>query len=245
MRKEIVFSILPLILCALHPADVNAGDQAVFHLIGFSPCGEYAAWRTGGIQDGSGFQWVACEVLNTHTSLQVDYHRHVWDEYLDELPDSTTLSETDRKIEDLCSLWEIDLEQPCTPLLYHFLTDLGVRRDTVLFCLQNYVPDYHSPEITLTLRNEPADIEQNYPEWFPAPVTPLLEIYMNGQKNIFFQETTIPDCWRMSTSYGIYAVYRNPYIQNNLLIVLNSTEPGFEGPNGRFRVVSGKLSDGV
>ncbi|MCD4702338.1 MAG: DUF2259 domain-containing protein [Candidatus Aegiribacteria sp.] len=238
MKKEITVSILVYVCLSLLPAQAYSGDQAWFRLIGFSRNGEHVAWETGGIQDGSGFQWITVEVLNTQTSLQEDLFEHVWDEFTDESPELADLSAVGEKKEDLWYSWGIDLDIVCEPLIYHSLTDLGVRRDTVVFCLESYVQDYNSGEITLTLINKPADIEQNCTEW--PPVTPILQISGNGEEHILFKEDIIQESWRMSMNYGIYAVYRNPFIPDNLLVVLISIEPGFEGPNGRFRVVSGE-----
>ncbi len=241
MKKETSVLILLFASLSLLPSLAFSGDQASFHLIGFSPDGEYIGWKTGGIQDGSGFQWVTVEVLETQTSLQMEKFRYVWDDCTDELPDLADLSTIEEKIGGICSVWGVETELLSEPLVYHALTDLGVRRDTVLFCLESYVPDYHSGEITLTLANKPAGIPQNYPDWFPPPVTPVLQVSVNGEEHTFFEEDVIPESWRLSMGYGIYAVYSNPFFPENLVVVLASTEPGFEGPNGRFRVVTGTL----
>ena len=241
MEKELKRSIFVCLTLFLMVSSAYAGDQASFRLYGFSEDGQQVAWQSGGIQDGSGFKWIELEVLNTQTSSREDVFANVWDEYIDELPDMEDLAAFGESKEEMFFFWEIDLNQNHEPLVYYPMTDLGAERNTVSFCLENYVPDYNSGEITLTLYNKPANIEQNYPEWFPPPVTPVLHIQIDEEESVFFQESTVPEEWSMAMSYGIYAVYRNPVLPENLIVVLNSTEPGFEGPNGRFRVVSGWL----
>jgi len=231
------FFVLLLLLSTL----AYSGDQAYFELTGFSASGQYLSWETGGIQDGSGFQWASLEILNTQTSMQEENFEYVWDEYIDEFPSETDMLNFEKEKENICNAWGIDLNEVYEPLVFYPLTDLGVNRDTVTFCLEKYVPDYHSGEITLTLLNKPADIEQSYPEWFPPPVTPVLQIKVNEEESVFFQENTVPEECSFSMSYGIYAIYRNPILPENLIVVLGTTEPGFEGPNGRFRVVSGSI----
>lgn len=229
--------VLPLLLST----SAYSGDQAYFELTGFSASGQYLAWETGGIQDGSGFQWASLEILNTQTSTQEENVEYVWDEYVDEFPSEADMLDFEKEKEGIYNAWGIEINKVSEPLVFYPLTDLGVKRDTVTFCLEKYVPDYHSGEITLTLFNKTADIEQSYPEWFPPPVTPVLQIQINEEESVFFQESTVPDEWSYSMSYSIYAIYRNPILPENLIVVLSSTEPGFEGPNGRFRVVSGSL----
>lgn len=241
MNKELRFNAIVYLTLFLIVSFAYGGDQASFRFYGFSEDGQYVVWESGGVQDGSGFKWVELEVLNTQTSLREEVFSHVWGEYIDELSDMEDLSVLGESKEDLFLFWKINLNQNYEPLVFYPLTDLGAQRDTVAFCLENYVPDYHSGEITLTLFNKPARIEQNYPDWFPPPVTPVLYIEFNGEESLFFQESTVPEEWSLSMSYGIYAVYRNPILPENLIVVLASTEPGFEGSNGRFRVVSGRL----
>ena len=241
MKRIILFPIVACFCLSIFSYRAYSGDLAWFKLVGFSPDGEYVAWETGGIQDGSGFEWIEAEILNSHTSTQEEQFRHVWDECIDELPTLTELRAVEEKIEGMRSGWGIGFDRFFEPLVYHPLTDLGVRRDTVVFCLQNYMPDYHSGEIVLTLANKPAGVPQDYPDWFPPPVTPELEISMNGEEYIFFKEHPASERWRMSMGYGIYAVYSNPYLSENLVVVLASTEPGFEGSNSRFRVITGTL----
>ena len=241
MNRIVLFPIMIFLCISVFPSRAYSGDQAWFELVGFSPNGEYVAWETGGIQDGSGFQWISAEVLNSQTSIQEERFSHVWDDCIDESPDLADLHSIEEKIAEIWSDRGIESDIYFEPLVYYPLTDLGVSRDTVVFCLQNYVPDYHSSEITLTLANKPAGIPQDYPDWFPPPVTPVLEISMNEEEYIFFKEDPISESWGMSMSYGIYAVYSNPYLSENLVVVLASTGPGFEGPNGRFRVITGSL----
>ncbi|MCD4708952.1 MAG: DUF2259 domain-containing protein [Candidatus Sabulitectum sp.] len=238
LRMSTVWMSVCLLVISL-PA--LSADQAFFRLLGFSVDGVYAAWKTGGVQDGSGFQWIEVEILNTKSSLPEEGFRHVWSEYMDELPEAADIVSVGERIEDIYCAYGIDLGNTGNLLVYHPVTDLGVKGDTVVFCLVSYSPSYNSSEIILTLSTLPVDMEQSYPDWFPSPVTPVLHVTEGGEEHLFFSEEEIPEPYRMNFDYSIAAVYSNPADDNSLLVVLHSTRPGFEGSDGRFRVVSGSI----
>ncbi len=240
MRKSIVFLLVQVCLLVISSQALSE-DLAWFRMIGFSEDGAYAAWEMGGIQDGSGFQWVEAEVLNTETSLETVRYRYVWDEGVDELPSAEDVAAVEQDILDLCEKYGISSGSYEPPLVYHPLTDLGVKGDTVAFCLESYSPRYNSGEIILTLGLMPADVEQSYPDWFDSPVTPVLHTVCDGERKLFFSEDTVQGQHVLSFEYSIAAVYRIPAFQDRLLVVLHSVRPGFEGPDGRFRVVCGSI----
>ena len=240
LKKSIVFLLVQVCLLVISSQAVSE-DQAWFRIIGFSGDGAYVAWEMGGIQDGSGFQWVEAEVLNTETPLETARYRYVWDEGVDELPSAEDVAAVEQDILDLCEKYGISSGNYESPLVYHPLTDLGVNGDTAAFCLESYTPRYNSGEIILTLALMPANVEQSYPDWFASPVTPVLHTVSDGERKLFFSEDTVQGQHVLSFDYSIAAVYRNPGIENSLLVVLHSVRPGFEGPDGRFRVVSGSF----
>ncbi len=216
-------------------------DQAWFRMIGYSEDGTFAAWQMGGIQDGSGFQWIDLEILSTESSQQVDRYYHVWDDYVDELPGEADLASSEAEILELCRKYDIEPGTYDPPLVYHPLTDLGADGDSVSFCLESYSPRYCSDEILLTISLLPAEMEEGYPDWFPNPVTPVLHVLQDSTSSLFFSEEASSQRYTMDFDYNIAAVYRNPAMDNSLLVVLHSIRPGFEGPDGRFRVVGGSI----
>lgn len=218
-------------------------DQAWFQMVGFSEDGNYAAWQMGGVQDGSGFQWIDFGILSTESSEQMDRYYHVWDDYVDELPGETDLSSSEEDILELCRKYDIKPGTYDSPLVYHPLTDLSANGDSVFFCLETYSPMYCSDEILITVSLLPAEMEEGYPDWFPSPVTPILHVFQDSDSTscLFFREEASLQRSTMEYDYNIAAVYRNPVIDNSLLVVLHSTRPGFEGPDGRFRVVCGSI----
>ncbi|MCK5036781.1 MAG: hypothetical protein KAS73_12880 [Candidatus Sabulitectum sp.] len=240
MKKTFSFFLVQVCLLMISSQAVSE-DLAWFRIIGFSEDGVYAAWEMGGIQDGSGFQWVEAEVLDTETSLEAARYRHVWDEGVDELPSAEDVAAVEQNILDLCEKYGIRSGSYESALVYHPLTDLGVNGDTVVFCLERYSPRYNSGEIILTLALMPADVEQGYPDWFDSPVTPVLHTVCDGERKLFFSEDTVQGQHVLSFDYSIAAVYKNPGIENSFLVVLHSVRPGFEGPDGRFRVVCGSI----
>ena len=240
MKLKLMTTVMPICLFLISNSALSE-DQAWFRLVGFSADGVYAAWEMGGIQDGSGFQWIELEILDTGSSLQVERYRYVWDECVDELPGEADIASIQKTIESLCEDYGIQSDSYDSPLIYHPLTDLSVRGDSVVFCLECYSPRYKSSDILLTLTSVHADIEQNYPDWFPDPVRPVLHVVQEEASHLFFSEELIPEQHRMNFEYSIAAIYKNPALHRSLLVVLHCTRPGFEGPDGRFRVVSGSI----
>jgi len=216
----------------------SAEDQAWFRLIGFSEDGSCAAWEMGGVQDGSGFQWVEMEIIDSGTSLRLDGLNKVWDQFADELPGKEETASAEKDIQTMCREWGIRDGSFQPPLVYHPPTDLGVIEDSVVFCMEAYSPRGNSGKIVLVLGTVPAEPVEGYPDWFPDPVTPLLTVVIKEHSSLFFQSE---EPGSMFFDYGIAAVYRNPQLQNSLLVVLKAVSPGFEGPDGRFRVVSGSI----
>ena len=220
-----------------------SADQAWFQMMGFSEDGDYAAWQMGGVQDGSGFQWIDFRILSTDSSVQVDRYYHVWEDSDDELPSEADLAPSEAEILELCRKYDIQSGIHNPPLVFHPLTDLGANGDSVLFCLDTYSPMYCSEEILMTISLLPAEMEEGYPDWFPSPVTPILQVFQDSDStsSLFFREEAFPEQSTMDYDYNIAAVFRNPVIDNSLLVVLHSTRPGFEGSDGRFRVVCGSI----
>ncbi|MCK5786620.1 MAG: hypothetical protein KAH54_08700 [Candidatus Sabulitectum sp.] len=240
MKVTKFFSAFPISLILITTTALSS-DQAWFRMLGFSEDGEYAAWEMGGIQDGSGFQWIELEILDTGSSAQVERYRYVWDELVDELPDEEDVASIDLEILDICREYGIQPGSYESPLVLHPMTDLGVSGDSVAFCLESYTPNYNSGEILMILSLLTAEIEQGYPEWFPPPAMPVLHVVEDGATALFFSGKLVQERFSLDFSYSIAAVYRNPVVCNSLLVVLHSIRPGFEGPDGRFRVVSGGI----
>lgn len=222
------YLILPLLALPL-----QAADQAGFELIGFSSDGGSAAWRTGGIHDGSGFPWCRVEVIDCMTGLPAAEEYRVID-YETDITEEEMLEETGK---DLLDRYSIEARQFCNPLVYHPVTDLGASPDTVRFCLEQFFPGYTSGELVMTLSLKEVEGSVGYPDWFPPPVTPRL--LLNGEA--FFSEQKPPEGYASMFEYRIAAIYRNPVREDLLLVVLHAEQPGFEGADGRYRVVSGYL----
>jgi hypothetical protein len=230
--------IIPVFALMLLSSASSAEDQAWFRLIGFSEDGSYAAWEMGGVQDGSGFQWVEMEVIDTETSIRLDGLEKVWNQYVDELPGEAEVASAEKDIQRICSEWGIRRDTCQPPLVYHPVTDLSADGDSVAFCMEVYSPRGNSGEILLVLDTQPAEPVEDYPDWFPDPMLPLLTVVRDERSSLFFMDREFHS---MFYNFSIAAVYRNPGVENSLLVVLHAVSPGFEGPDGRFRVVSGSI----
>ena len=214
-------------------------DQAWFKFRGFSEDGTCAAWETGGVHDGSGFPWIRFEVIDTESSIPLAEMEMVWEDFEDEIRENASQDSIEQEITDTCNAFGILPENTGGILVNHPVTDLGVSPDTVIFCFESYSPSYNSGEITAVLRTLSAEQKLDYPEWFPTPVALAIDVIVNGEKQCVFSEEQPPDRYAMCFDYRIAAIYSNPAWNGSLLFVLHSEQPGFEGSDGRFRVVSG------
>ena len=207
-------------------------DQAWFRLLGFSADGRFLAWEEGGVQDGSGFSWLRVVVLATETSTEVESSYQVWEDELNEPEEGFFQSEKNR----LLMKFGIDTP-PGEPLIYRPLTDLNPQGDSLRFCLEYFCPGCWADEYVLLLEQTPVGYEEGYPDWFPEPV--ILSLTVDDK--CFFNEEEPPEEYGYVFGYGIAGIYRNPFAGNELVVTLHSVVPGFEGADGRFRVVSGVL----
>jgi hypothetical protein len=100
-------------------------------------------------------------------------------------------------------------------------------------------PDYHGPEFRLELEELEAGVQQE-PDWFPQPVLLRLTLDRIAEDALVLaSDTTLVHRYRDVFGYRIRDVYF--YGDRFVAVVLNTMIPGFEGADGRFRVVAGAL----
>ncbi len=210
-----------------------AMDSASFRYLGASPGGSHAAWMSYGVYDGSGFPWAEVEILTTSPYRVLEkYGVVLHDEMIHSIAaqDSVlSLAATDLR------RFRITMENGGQVLVDHRLTDAGVPPDTVVFSLESYGTWYPGVTYTMVLEQEPTTVTDRIADWFPDPVLIKLVMYDGRSSALVFQEREAPEEYRQSFGYRIAKVIR--LHKGALLVVLNVIQPGFEGPNLRYRLI--------
>ena len=229
-----------------------AGSMASLEFLGFSVDGRYAAMGQYWIEDGSGFPGAEITVISVIDNSVIRNFEARWSEgmmysggvemYYENSMNpvwETVLDDAESFMDSLC----ISPENEGVHCICHPLTDTGAEPESVSFVPWIGSLMYRGPEFSLTLQNH-KQMPDSPPEWismFDVPV--LLEVLITDADDIavmHLDETSSQPGYEYVSNYRIRDVY--VYNDNLVALILNTTEPGFEGPDGRFRMVTGVIA---
>ncbi|MBD3369044.1 DUF2259 domain-containing protein [Candidatus Fermentibacteria bacterium] len=248
-------------LCMAAASVALSSDLAVFNLIGFSENGRYLAWEQYGVQDGSGFPYCTVHLVDLEESSTVGKFNVLHDEPIDYDPEDfrPQIEEFDRYLnprENEYRFWEEyardDTRRKASPLMdslgiipgnegrlcvHHPLTDLS-DFDRIEFVTGMLSPAFEAgPRFRLVLEELKADtVEDLY--WISPPKMLRLSLIW-GQDTLTLADDVRGEERELAYGYGVRDVvtYRDRYV----VVVLFRWVPGFEGPDVRYRVVTGRL----
>ncbi len=229
-----------------------AGSVASVEFLGFSVDGRYAAMGQYWIEDGSGFPGAEITVISVIDNSVIRNFEARWSEEL-MYPGGveicfentmnpvweTVLDDAEYFMDSLC----ISPENEGVHCICHPLTDTGAEPESVSFVPWIGSLMYRGPEFSLTLQNH-KQMPDSPPEWismFDVPV--LLEVLITDADDIAVMhliENSSQPGYEYVSNYRIRDVY--VYNDNLVALILNTTGPGFEGPDGMFRMVTGAIS---
>jgi len=244
--KNVAAAVLFLMVGTASPAYLADG---VF--MGFSEDGSLAALHQYWVQDGSGFPGAEIIVVSTEDGRIVQRFEKMWGEeemYADgeemwfqegENPASRIVLEEagDYLLENGFSM-----NENCSHCICHPLTDLTADPHTVGFSTRAYSLLYMGPEYRVELKTPLQEMEDP-PQWlsmFGEPVLLSLEVLDEEGNPVYsFSDETAEEGYQYVSDYRIQDVY----VQDDrfLAVILNTTEPGFEGADSHFRLVAGSL----
>ncbi len=245
--------VLSPISCLLYLAALStAATVATPVFLGFSPDGEFAAMGQYLIQDGSGFPEASIVIVSTSDSGILRSFRTVmdyetWPEVENDESRGTihnpawhdVMEKAGRCLDSL----HISGDLTGNHCICHPRTDTGSDPCMASFVPWVGAPGFTGPQYVVGLDCLPFQPE-NPPDWvsmFPEPVTMHLWITnREGDTLMSIRETSPPDDFRYVSSYGIRDVY--VLGEDLVAVVLCTTVPGFEGSDGMFRLVTGKLA---
>jgi hypothetical protein len=251
-----------MILCAMVLLEASAATAALtaeVEFLGFSEDGRHAAMLEHWFNDGSGAPSARLIVTSTETGDPVWMDELVWPESLIVWVEGPVWSmgeglnpAGDSLLVLAAGLLDslgIGRGEPMVHCLNHPLTDRGVDPDLAVFVEWVSSPTCMTPEMTLELSEDPCEI-RNPPVWlsmFDPPV--LLTVSVTGEDGEILFRASDPDRQcdidlyareRFVSDYRIRDIY---LMGRSIAVVLDAVEPGFEGPDGMYRLVTGTLGD--
>lgn len=231
----------------------SAASVASVEFLGFSVDGRYAAMEQYWIEDGSGFPGAKIAVMSVADNSIIRNFEIHWTEdqmFEDgaEMCYENTMNPARETVlcyaESFLDSLDISLESEGVHCVCHPLTDTGTDPENVLFVTWVGSPMWMGPEFSLSLQNH-QEIPESSPEWLSMFDTPvLLEVLItdeNGSEVMHLHDNSPQPGYMYVSNYRIRDVY--VYDDSLIAIILNTTEPGFEGPDGMFRMVTGVIRD--
>jgi hypothetical protein len=246
--KSAVLSVLFVIMAS---SISSAAFLASVEFLGFSRGGSYAAIEQYWIADGSGFPGAEIVVLSVPDNSIIRRFELSWTEgmmYIDGVeigygnnlnPARDTLHK--EALSYLDSL-EISLENEGIHCICHPLTDTDAEPESVSFMTWVGSLMYRGPEYRLSILSH-KEMPDSPPDWlsmFDMPV--LLEVLItdsNGNTVMHFHDDLPQPGYEYVSNYRIRDVYI--FKDSLVAIIMNTTGPGFEGPDGMFRMVTGVI----
>ena len=229
----------------------GASHLASVEFLGFSGDGMFAAMEQRWISDGSGAPGAELIIKSVPDDSVIHRYRILWSEemlYVDGMdkvflnsdnPARDSIHELSQTLLDSLGISPGNTGAHC---IHHPLTDRDAVPDRVSFVTWLGTFSYMGPEYVLQLRHYP-EMPESPPEWltmFDCPV--LLEILITAQSGdtLMFQKDYSPEPgYEYVSEYRIRDVY---VVRDSLTaIILNTVEPGFEGADSRFRMITGVL----
>lgn len=245
--KSIVYAVL--ILFIAHSV-LNAGNLASVNFLGFSDDGKFAAFEQYWIQDGSGFPEAEIIIISTCDNSVVESYKTSWSEemmYVDGVelyyenssnPAREIVQQSARSLLDSLDISPVNQGIHC---ISHPLTDTGVEEEYASFVPWASSRMWSRPEYNLSIINHEV-MPDSPPEWLSMFETPvLLELIItdsNGDEVMHLIDDSPISGYEYVSSYRI----RDVYVFNDAVaIILNAIEPGFEGQDFVFRMVTGVI----
>lgn len=234
---------LSALLVSLLILPVKAGDFATLNFIGFSKDGRYLAFEEYGTQDGSGFPYANIYVIdvakNSFASPSVAIR-------LEQETATEQMARARAKLRAAAALkrFRIVAGNTGTLLVSRLLTDITAydRKDPGDERKINFAEVigsmYREGDYDLILKSSNAEVKDcTYLDDPPRKLELLLKDN-NADKTLVLQkDPSLPASRGCPMSYEMQRVY---VYQNFIAVFLNTYHMGFEGPDMRYMVVTGK-----
>jgi predicted secreted protein len=242
MKITRIFALVALSLSVLC-STASAGDFATLNFIGFSKDGRYLAFEEYGTQDGSGFPYANFYVIdvakNSFAAPAVTVR-------LEQETATEQMARARAKLRAAAALKRIRIVagNTGTLLVSRLLTDITAydRKDSADERKINFAEVigsmYREGDYDLILRSSNAEVKDCTYLDDPPKKLELLLRDNNADKTLVLQkDASLPSSRGCPTSYEMQRVY---VYKNFIAVFLNTYHMGFEGPDMRYMVVTGK-----
>ena len=228
-------------------SNTQAGDYSALNVIGFSKDGKFLAFEEYGTQDGSGFPYVNVYFINVEKNSYASqpYSLIVKNENSTEsAARNKARLDTEKKLQEL----RIIRGNMGKHVLSRFMTDLTINgdRDDIetapdeLRFAEEIGSMYQRGDYSLKLT--PTEAKSKECEAYEMPVLKFELTLLNNetQKNTILQkDDALPKSRGCAIRYRAQDVF---LYEGNVAVFISVFTPGFEGPDMRFMVVTGKLA---
>lgn len=225
-------------------ADVRAGDYAKLNFLGFSKDGKYLAFEQYGVQDGSGFPYSTFYVVNVETN---SYAAGPFESKLKSENAKQQSARTSARLAAASSLKKFGIVEGNTGSLVisRLLTDLSVRKSddgeskSSKINFAEWVDSmYTEGDYDLTL-----DLVEEKTKACEHEELPVYKIALTLKDNKAERTTVLQKDAALPLSRGCPTRYEMQYVylyKDNIAVFLNYYNTGFEGPDLRYIVTTGK-----
>lgn len=253
MKSKVFLWLTVLCVLVLTPAKLLAGDFSTLNFIGFSKDGKYLAFEEYGTGDGSGFPYATVYFVDVGKNTFVGKPFEVMLEN-EKATEATAIKKVEAQAARRMRQLKIVRGNTGKLLLAHFLTDttydaLPDNSDDnapqkVRFELDAY-PDGQVEFYELSLNHipvKPQGCDDDSGVYSFNLLDLKLDYYYANVKSeptrILQKDDVMPGRRGCALNYNIERVY---YYKDTIAVFLNVYYRGFEGPNMRYMVVTGKL----
>ena len=236
--------LLSAIVCLLFAAFVQAGDYAKLNFIGFSKNGKYLAFEEYGVQDGSGFPYSAFYLVNVETN---SYAAGPFGSRIQNETATQQQVRTSARLRAAASMKKFGILERNTGTLVvsRLFTDLTLSKlnnplsttQTVNFA--EFVDSmYAEGDYELTLDMVKTEVKPCEHEELPVyRIALTLKDNKRDWTNVLQKDATLPPARGCPTRYEMQYVY---IYKDNVAVFMNYYTTGFEGPDMRYLVATGK-----
>lgn len=238
------------ILIILMSLAANAGDASDYKSLGFSTNGKYYAFIQDGNQDGSGFYWIELGIIDVAKNQYVGRASIV-----NELQEDGHDTDDKTKAQFLAQLksqlkfntygFPVAAQEQVLIHRPHF--DFSNYTNSI-FSIDYWAQggastDVQTYEILLNEVKAPVTADNDWCDWYPNNMIELrlkkVDLYDEGSFIKDLQiDTQQPKKRACSSKYKVAYAMRS---KDSLAVVLEFSQPGFEGPNYRYMVVTSQM----
>ena len=238
-----IFALVGIVALFLSTG-ARAGDYAKLNFLGFSKTGKFLAFEEHGVQDGSGFPYSSFYVVNVDTN---SYAAGPFRIRLDNENATELQARAKARLAAAASLKKFGIIERNTGSLVvsRLLTDLTLRKlnddesKTSRINFAEFVDSMYTEgdyELTLDLAEEKTKT-CDYEEMPIYKFALTLKDNKADRTSVLQKDTTIPASRGCPIRYEMQYVY---LYKDYIAVFLNYYNNGFEGPDMRFLVATGK-----